>query len=68
VTDPSRTQQHAQRALADLCPWCEQPGCAGEQRWTHDRYDAASETRWRRTAIAPSPLLDQTRLGERGQR
>jgi hypothetical protein len=46
TADLSRTQEHAERALADECPWCGKPDC--KQRWEHERLDAMSETTWRK--------------------
>lgn len=52
MSELTRLQQHAARALADLCPWCEDLTCAGEQRRDHELLDAMSETTWRRRACS----------------
>jgi hypothetical protein len=78
MSELSRTQAHAARALADQCPYCGKTACP--DRAEHDRWDAANEATWWRNSIRPSPLLqrgkvitgspllDQTALHERGQR
>lgn len=46
----TRNQQHAERALADKCPWCGADPCP--ERDVHDRLDAMSEGTWLRRARA----------------
>jgi len=37
-----------------ICPWCGKEDCP--DRFDHDRSDAASETTWRRRAVAAAIL------------